>query len=181
VYVSTIILFFFFFLLSALQLFVSFSLLDYFFPLFPLLRPLFPIGHSHLPQIIPHIVFLGLPFVLVAYGFHLHVVLATLYMPQPAQSLLFYVSYYIFVIDCFFQFFICFESPHKHSGRGLSNPASYPDGPGYTLRLTEPDVPTSFRVVLQSLQADARPVPPLTPLWFFLLFISDIILLSDAA
>jgi hypothetical protein len=42
-------------LLSALQLFVSFGLLNYFFRLFPLLHPLFPIGHPHLPQIIPHI------------------------------------------------------------------------------------------------------------------------------
>ena len=44
-------------LLSALQLFVSFGLLNYFFPLLPLLRPLFPIGHPHLPQIIPHVFF----------------------------------------------------------------------------------------------------------------------------
>jgi len=36
---------------------MSFGLLNYFFPLLPLLCPLFPIGHSHLPQIIPHIVF----------------------------------------------------------------------------------------------------------------------------
>jgi len=43
-------------LLSALQLFVSFGLLNYFFPLFPLLRRLFPIIHSRLPQVIPHIV-----------------------------------------------------------------------------------------------------------------------------
>ena len=60
---------------------MSFGLLNYFFPLFPLLRPLFPIGHpiflksfltssSHLT--------LGLPFGLVAYGFHLYMVLATL-------------------------------------------------------------------------------------------------------
>ena len=33
------------------------------------------------------------------------------YMPQPAQSFVFYISQYIFVINCFFQFFICFESP----------------------------------------------------------------------
>jgi hypothetical protein len=32
-------------------------------------------------------------------------------MPQPAQSFVFYISCYIFVINCFFQFFICFESP----------------------------------------------------------------------
>jgi len=44
-------------LLSALQRFVSFGLLNYFFPFLPLLRPLFPDGHPHLPQIIPHIVF----------------------------------------------------------------------------------------------------------------------------
>jgi len=42
---------------SALQLFVSFGLLNYFFPFLPLLRPLFPIIHSHLPRVIPHIVF----------------------------------------------------------------------------------------------------------------------------
>ena len=29
-----------------------------------------------------------------------------------------------------------------------------------------PDVPTSFRAVLQSIQADARAVPSLRPLWF---------------
>ena len=34
---------------SALQLFVSFGLLNYFFPFLPLLRRLFPIIHSHLP------------------------------------------------------------------------------------------------------------------------------------
>ena len=43
-------------LLSTLQLSVSFGLLNYFFPFLPLLRPLFPIGHPHLPQVIPHIV-----------------------------------------------------------------------------------------------------------------------------
>jgi len=52
----TIFLFSIHLLLSSLQLFVSFGLLNYFFPFLPLLRPLFPIGHSHLPQIIPHIV-----------------------------------------------------------------------------------------------------------------------------
>ena len=41
----------------ALQLFVSSGLLNHSFPLLPLLRPLYPIAHSHLPQIIPHIVF----------------------------------------------------------------------------------------------------------------------------
>jgi len=46
-------------LLSALQLFVSFGLLNYSFPLFPVMCLLFPIIHSQLPQIIPHIV---LPF-----------------------------------------------------------------------------------------------------------------------
>ena len=68
-------------LLSTLQLFVSFGLLNYFFPLLPLLRPLFPIGHPHLPQIIPHIIFPSYSwpsFGLVAYGFHLYMVLATL-------------------------------------------------------------------------------------------------------
>ena len=60
---------------------------------------------------------LGLPFGLVAYGFHLYKVLATLslvnsfYMPQPAQSFVFYISYCIFVINCFFQLLIYFESP----------------------------------------------------------------------
>jgi hypothetical protein len=32
-------------------------------------------------------------------------------MPQPAQSFVFYISYDVFVINCFFQFFVCFESP----------------------------------------------------------------------
>ena len=56
---------------------------------------------------------LGLPFGLVTNGFHLYMVLATLSMVilstcpnQPS-----YISYYIFVINRFFQFFICFESP----------------------------------------------------------------------
>jgi len=44
-------------LLSALQLLVSSGLLNYFFPLFLLLRLLFPIGHPHLPHIIPHFAF----------------------------------------------------------------------------------------------------------------------------
>ena len=68
-------------LLTPLQLFVSFSLLNYFFPLLPLLRPLFPIGHPHLPQIFltssSHLT-LGLSFCLVACGFHLYMILATL-------------------------------------------------------------------------------------------------------
>jgi hypothetical protein len=42
---------------SSLQLFMSFGLLDYFFPLIPLLRPLFPVLHSHLSQIISRVVF----------------------------------------------------------------------------------------------------------------------------
>ena len=89
------------FLLSALQLFVSFGLLNYFSPLLPLLRPLFPIGHSHLPQIIPHIVFpsypwpslrsccIRFPFV---YGLGHLVIGHSFYMPQPAQSFVFYVN-----------------------------------------------------------------------------------------
>jgi len=92
-------------LLSALQLFVSFALLNYFFPLLPLLRPLFPIGHPHLPQIIPHTVFpsyswsslrscyIRFPFVFgLSHSFIRH----SFYMPQTAQSFIFYVSYYIF-------------------------------------------------------------------------------------
>jgi hypothetical protein len=35
----------------AVQFFMSFGLLNYFFPLFPLLRPLFPVLHSHLSQV----------------------------------------------------------------------------------------------------------------------------------
>ena len=107
-------------LLSAVQPFVSFGLLNYFFPLFPLLSPLFPFGHPHLPQTIPHIVFptyswpslrsccIRFPFV---YGLNHSFISHSFYMPQPAQSYVFYVSYYIFIINCFFQFFICFESP----------------------------------------------------------------------
>jgi len=41
---------------SALQLFVSFGLLNYFFPFFLSCFVSFPIIHSHLPQVIPHIV-----------------------------------------------------------------------------------------------------------------------------
>ena len=107
-------------LLSALQLFVSSGLLNYFFPLFPLLRNLFPIGHPHLHQIIPHIIFPSyswpsfqscckrFPFV---YGLSHSFISHSFYMSQPAQSFVLYVSYYIFIINCFLQFFICFESP----------------------------------------------------------------------
>ena len=83
---------------------MSFGLLNYIFPLLPLLRPLFPIGHPHLPQITPHIVFLSyswpslqsccirFPFVCsLSHSFISH----SFYMPQPAQSFEFYVSYYI--------------------------------------------------------------------------------------
>jgi len=95
---------------SALQLFVSFGFLNYFFPLLPLLRPLFPIAHPHLPQVIPHIVFpsyswpslrsccIRFPFV---YGLGHSFISQSFYMPQPAQSFVFYVSYYIFTINCF--------------------------------------------------------------------------------
>ena len=81
-------------LLSALQLFVSFGLLNYFFSLLPLLRPLFQIGHSHLHQIIPHIVFpsyswpsllsccMRFPFV---YGLGHSFISHSYYMPQPAR------------------------------------------------------------------------------------------------
>ena len=105
---------------SDLQLFVNFGLLNYFFPFLPLLNCLFPIIHSHLPQVIPHIVLpsyswpslwsccIRFPFVCgLGHSFVGH----SFYMPQPAQSFVFYISYYIFVINCFFQFFICFESP----------------------------------------------------------------------
>ena len=103
-------------LLSALQLFVSFGLLNYFFPLLPLLRHLFPIGHPNLPQIVlPSYSWPSLrsccirfPFV---YGLGHSFIGHSFYMPQQAQSFIFYVTYYIFVINCFFQFFICFESP----------------------------------------------------------------------
>ena len=87
-------------LLSALQLFVSFGLLNYSFPLLPLLCSLFPIDHSHLPQIIPHIVFpscswsylrsfcIRYPFV---YGLGHSFISHSFYMPQPAQYFIFYV------------------------------------------------------------------------------------------
>ena len=112
--------FIFLLLLSALQLFVSFGLPNYFFPFLSLLLPLFPIIRSHLPQIIPHIVFpsyswsslrsfcIRFPFV---YGLGHSFIGHSFYMPRPAQSFVFYVSYYIFIINCFFQFFNCFESP----------------------------------------------------------------------
>jgi len=41
---------------SALQLFVSFGLLNYSSPWFPFLCLLFPIIYSHLPQIVPHVI-----------------------------------------------------------------------------------------------------------------------------
>ena len=96
---------------SALQLFVSFGLLNYFFlscvVCFQLFTPIFLksflTSSSHLT--------LGLPFGFFAYGFHLYFTGHSLYMPQTAQSFVFYISYYIFVINCFFQFLICFESP----------------------------------------------------------------------
>jgi len=43
-------------LLQLYNSFVSFGLLDYFFPFLPLLCHLFPVIHSHLPQVIPHVV-----------------------------------------------------------------------------------------------------------------------------
>ena len=91
--------------LSALQLFVSFGLLNYFFPLLPFLHPLFPIAHPHLPQIIPHIVFpshswpslrsccIRFPFV---YGLGHSLIGHSFYMPQPAQSFVFYISKFAF-------------------------------------------------------------------------------------
>ena len=113
---------------SALQLFVSFGLLNYFFPFLSLLRRLFPIIHSHLPQVIPHIVLppyfwpsrrsccVRFPFVYcLGHSFVGH----SFYIPQPAQTFVFYVSYYIFVINCFFQFFICFESPLSENNKLL--------------------------------------------------------------
>ena len=93
---------------SALQLFVSFGLLNYFFPFLPLLRRSFPIINSHLPQVIPHIVFpsyslpslrsccIRFPFV---YGLCHSFIGHSFYMPRPAQSFVFYISYYIFVIN----------------------------------------------------------------------------------
>ena len=92
---------------SALQLFVSFGLLNYFFPFLPLLRLLFPIVHSHLPQIIPHIIFpsyswpslrsccIRFPFV---YGLAQSFIGNSFYMPQPAQSFVFYISYYWYYV-----------------------------------------------------------------------------------
>ena len=41
---------------SALQLFVSFGLLNYSSPWFPFLCLLFPIIYSHLPQIVSHVI-----------------------------------------------------------------------------------------------------------------------------
>ena len=41
---------------SAVQLLMNFGLLSYFVPLLPLLRSLFPVLHSHLFQIISHVV-----------------------------------------------------------------------------------------------------------------------------
>jgi len=85
-------------LLSAVQPFVSFGLLNYFFPLFPLLSPLFPFGHPHLPQTIPHIVFpsyscpslqsccIRFPFV---YGLSHSFISHSFYVSQPAQFLYF--------------------------------------------------------------------------------------------
>ena len=96
-------------LLSAVQLFVSFGLLNYFFPLLLLLRPLFPIAHPHLPQIIPHIVFASyswlsfrsccvrFPFV---YGLSHCFISHSFYMPQQAQSFVFmYLTVFLLLID----------------------------------------------------------------------------------
>jgi len=93
---------------SALQLFMSFDLLRYFFTFLPLLRRLFPIIHPHLPQVIPHVVLpltLGLPFGLVAYGFHLYMVLATLLLVilstcpnQPGRLYFIYLTIFSLLI-----------------------------------------------------------------------------------
>ena len=93
---------------SALQLFMSCGLLNYFFPLLTLLRLLFPIIHPHLPQVIPHVVLpltLGLPFGLVAYGFHLYMVLATLLLVilstcpnQPGRLYFIYLTIFSLLI-----------------------------------------------------------------------------------
>ena len=73
----------------------------------------------HLPQFIPHIVLpsyfwpslrsccIRFPFV---YGLSHSFVSHSFYMPQPAQSFVFYVSYYMFVINCFSQFSIIFRA-----------------------------------------------------------------------
>jgi len=115
VYASTTV---FILLLSALQLFESFGLLNYFFPLLPLLRPLFPVGHPHLPQIIPHIVFpsyswpflqsccIRFPFV---YGLSHSFISHSFYMPQPAQSLTVFITQGNYKATCFYYWTIIFR------------------------------------------------------------------------
>jgi len=67
---------------------------------------------SHRPPILllafPSVCSIRFPFV---YGLSHSFISHFFYMPQPAQSFVFYVTYYNFIINCFFQFFVCFESP----------------------------------------------------------------------
>jgi len=85
----------------------EFWLLNYFFPLFPLLRPLFPIGHPLLPQIIPHIVLPSYSWPSLQtrcirpppiYGLSHSFISHSFYMPQPAQSFVFYVFRALFTV-----------------------------------------------------------------------------------
>ena len=61
--------------------------------------------------------YIGLPFGLVAYGFHLHMVLATLSLvilstcPNQLRRLYFMYLTIFSLLIAFSQFFICFESP----------------------------------------------------------------------
>jgi len=109
-------------LLSALQLLVGFGLLNYSFPLLPLLCPLFPIGHPiFLKSFLTSSSYLtlGLPFGLVAYGFHLYMVLATLSLvilsTCPNQlNILYFMDLTIFSLLTFWRrnyFFFSFSTP----------------------------------------------------------------------
>ena len=105
---------------SALQLFVSFGLLNYSFPWFPFLCLLFPIIYSHLPQIVSHVIIPSLSWpsfrsccVWFSFinAFNYSFIRHSFNMSHPTQSLTFNVPYYIFVFNQVFQLLICFLSP----------------------------------------------------------------------
>ena len=107
---------------SALQLFMSFGLLNYFFPFLPFLRRLFPIIHSHLPQVIPHVVlpsyswpslwscWIRFPFV---YGLgHTFVGHSSICPNQPSRLYFIYLTIFsLLIASCNSSFVLSLHSP----------------------------------------------------------------------